>query len=132
MIIETESGGVTNFLRETEQVFMSEFDENFLVLPDEKTIVGRDASDPKKLVLEDITRNHPIEVAKHRNYINTPLYDPETETLLVGDDTGKVVQYVKEAGGITLLTTDTWEWDGSSLRPRWGTSPFSEATIPAK
>ena len=55
-------------------------------------------------MLEDITRNKPSLIAEHGDELNTLLYDPETETLLVGDDTGHVIQYKREeSGGFTFL-----------------------------
>ena len=101
-MIQAEPKTVVPTLRETKQEFGADLENSFIVL-DGKTVVGKDTSQ-KKLVLEDITRNKPSLIAEHGDYITTLLYDPETQTLLVGDDTGHVIQYKREeSGSFTFL-----------------------------
>lgn len=92
-IIQAESGDVIKVLKETRQEFFSHFENNFLVLPDGKTIVGPDGSDKKRLMVEDITQNNPSQVAKHRNIIRNLLYDDKSRTLFAEDDSQHVIQY---------------------------------------
>ena len=101
-MIQAKPGTVISTLRETKQEFRVNSENSFIVL-DGKRVVGRDES-KKKLVLEDITRNKPSLIAEHGDYIQTLLYDPKTETLLVGDSTKHVIQYEREeSGSFTLL-----------------------------
>ena len=65
------------------------------MLPDGQTVIGRDGSDRKRLVMEDIVLQEVSEIGKHGGYICTVLYHDETRSLLVGDHTGHVIQYQK-------------------------------------
>ena len=74
------------------------------MLPDGKTVVGRDESDKKKLMIEDITSNSPAQIGEHKDDIRTLLFDEASKTLLVGDDSGHVLQYKQgESGEFSLL-----------------------------
>ena len=88
---------------QTKNEFSVDHENNFLVLPDGKTIVGCDGSDKKKLVVEDITLQNPREIATHSGFIKTLLFDSATQSLLVGDQSGHVKQYEKQKGSFTLL-----------------------------
>lgn len=76
---------------------------NFLVLPDEETVVGADASDQKKLMMENITKGKPIEIGAHSDVIQTVLFHTPTESLLVGDKSGVVKQYKKKNDSFTMI-----------------------------
>ena len=78
-------------------------ENHFLVLPDGKTVVGPDASDRTKLIMEDITQGNRTEIATHGGIILTLLFDPRTETLLVGDQSRHVKQYKRENKSFTLI-----------------------------
>ena len=93
--MQTESGNTVNFQHESKQKFSAGFENNFLVLPDGKTIVGRDASDLKRLMIEDIQTNQISSIEMHGGSIHTLLYNKKTTSLLVGDYTGHVIQYQK-------------------------------------
>ena len=93
--MQTESGNTVNFQHESKQKFSAGFENNFLVLPDGKTIVGRDASDLKRLMIEDIQTNQISSIEMHGGSIHTLLYNKKTRSLLVGDYTGHVIQYQK-------------------------------------
>ena len=75
----------------------------FLVLPDGRTVIGADASDRTKLIMEDITQGNRTEIATHGGIILTLLFDPRTETLLVGDQSRHVKQYKRENKSFTLV-----------------------------
>ena len=64
-------------------------------MPDGKTIVGRDASNEKKLVAEDITSNAITNIGTLTSSIYTVLYDPKTRSLFAGDYNGHLHQYQK-------------------------------------
>ena len=82
-------------LHQTKNTFRVIYENHFLLLPDRRTIVGADGSDPKKLIFEDITRGNPKQIGKHTGFIYTILFDSVTQTLLVGDGNGHVKQYQK-------------------------------------
>ena len=71
------------------------YENNFLVLPDGKTIIGPDGSDYKKLIMEDITQGNPRQIGTHGGEIYTVLFDSLTQSLVVGDSKGDVKQYKK-------------------------------------
>ena len=82
-------------IHETINEFKAFYGNGFLVLPDAKTVVGADASDPKKLMMEDINQGNPTEIGRHSSWILNVSFDSLTETLLVGDRSGHVKQYKK-------------------------------------
>ena len=94
--MQAESGNTVDIKYESKQKFSAGLENNFLVLPDGKTIVGRDASDSKRLMIEDIQTNQVSCVGMHQNEIRTLLYNEKTRSLLVGDSTGHVIQYQKK------------------------------------
>lgn len=79
------------------------YENDFVVLPDGKTIVGSDGTDPKKLMMEDITKKNPRQIMTHNKEIGTLLFDSLTQSLLVGDGNGHVTQYKKENGSFTMV-----------------------------
>ena len=95
-VIDTASGQVVKVQTESRQKFDATFENNFLVLPDGKTVIGPDAQNEDKLVMEDITTKEVSEIGKHGKFIYTVLYHEESRSLLVGDHTGHVVQYQKK------------------------------------
>lgn len=95
-IIESKSDCNIKINKETAHKFYSNFENNFIFLPDGKTIVGPDASESQNLMKEDISINNPTLIAEYWDTINTILYDPKTKNLFLVDDTKHVVQYKKE------------------------------------
>ena len=93
--MHTQSGNTVNFQNESKQKFIAGLENNFLVLPDGKTVVGSDASDEKRIMMEDIETNQVSCIGEHRSQIYTLLYDQKTRSLLVGDYSGHVIQYQK-------------------------------------
>lgn len=94
-IIEAASESTVSFLHQSKQKFYVYLESNFLVMPDGKTIVGRDASNPKKLFLEDITTNAVRQIGTLTSFICTILYDPKSQSLFAGDGNGHLNQYQK-------------------------------------
>ena len=87
----------------TQNEFYLRNENNFLVLPDAKTVVGADYSDREKLIVEDITLRNPRQIGKHDDVISTVLFDSLTQSLLVGDSSGHVKQYKKENQSFTMV-----------------------------
>ena len=65
------------------------------MIPDGKTVVGRDSSDDKKLVAEDITSNAVTQIGTLSSSIYTVLYEPKSRSLFAGDEHGHLHQYHK-------------------------------------
>ena len=95
LVIETAPGSTVNYQYQSAQTYYLSFESNFLVLPDEKTLVAPFSSNPKLLYSEDITQNNPTQIGTLTNYIYTVLYDEASKTLFAGDDNGYVIQYQK-------------------------------------
>ena len=88
---------------QTRNGFYVYYENNFLVLPDAKTVVGADGSDKKKLIVEDITQGNPTQIGTHGGIIQTVLFDSLTQSLLVGDIYGTLKQYKKEKQSFTMV-----------------------------
>ena len=86
---------VIKIRHQTQDRYWVQFDNHFLVLPDAKTLVGADATDKSKLMIDDITQGNPKQIGKHGSWISTVLFDSLTQSLLVGDIDGHVKQYKK-------------------------------------
>lgn len=91
--MKSESREEINFKNETKNKFWSIFENTFVVLPDEKTIVGVDTKIESTLVVEDMTTNKSASFGKNENYILNLLYDKVSETLFAGDSGGYIKQY---------------------------------------
>ena len=80
---------------QTQNKFYVFLENQFLVLPNAKTVVGADGLDRKKLMIENITERNPTKIGRHSDEILSILFDSLTQTLLVGDRSGHVKQYKK-------------------------------------
>ena len=92
-ILQTDSGETVDMQHQSTLKFYSGLENNFVVLPDGRTVVGPDGSNFKKLVMEDTESSRVSHIATHANYINTLLYHADTGSLLVGDCGGHIVHY---------------------------------------
>lgn len=88
---------------ETQNKFWVKYENHFLVLPDRKTVVGADASDWKKLIIEDITQGNPTQIGTHGCSIITLHFNSLTQSLLVGDLNDEVKQYQKKNGLFSMV-----------------------------
>jgi hypothetical protein len=73
-----------------------DYANQFLVLPDGRTIIGVDWRNKSKLLCEDILRNDPFgctQIGSHLGWILTVYYSVVSRSLFVGDTAGTVVQY---------------------------------------
>lgn len=73
--------------------FGVEYENNFLVLDDAEHVIGVDAKNPKNLILENLSTGEKVKFGGDVDCITTLIYDKNTETLLVGDKDGYVIQY---------------------------------------
>ena len=94
-MVNAANNSTVNLLYETNNTFLVFYENDFLVLPDAKTVVGADESDNKQLIMEDITQGDTTQIGTHSGFIQTLVFDKLTETLLVGDESGRVKQYKK-------------------------------------
>ena len=103
-IIETTSDSPIDFEEQSKQRFCAFSPQNFLVLPDAKTIIGPDASNDKRLVSEDISTHEVTQLGHLSNVIRSVLFDAKTRSLFAADANGQLVQYEKseEDGSFTL------------------------------
>ena len=97
------NGSTIKILHQTQNEFRVEYENNFLVIPDGKTIVGPDGSDRKKLIVENIIQGNPTQIGAHCDKIQTVLFDSLTQSLLVGDLNGHVKQYKKVDQSFTMV-----------------------------
>lgn len=74
-------------------MFYTKNENNFLVLPDGKTIIGVKQLSKNSLLTEDIITNKFTTFGKHDGAISTLLYDKVTDALFAGDIKGHIVQY---------------------------------------
>lgn len=87
----------------TKYEFSACFENNFLVLPGGKTVVGVNGENLSNLIAENIASNKGHTFGNHLGTINTLLYDQITESLLAGDQYGHVVQYKRKGSGFSLV-----------------------------
>ncbi|MEL6803322.1 MAG: hypothetical protein AAFO91_05970 [Bacteroidota bacterium] len=73
------------------------YENSFLVLPDQRTVIGVDALDKRKLLMEDMTRQSPEVIGKFKYPIASVLYDQDTDSLFAADRSGHLTQYRKTA-----------------------------------
>ena len=81
---------------QTKNQFYAYNENNFLVLPDNKTIVGVHNKIAKTLIMEDITTNKASTFGNYEDRIYTLLYDEVTQSLFAGYLTGHVKQYKRD------------------------------------
>ena len=74
-------------------------------MPDGKTIVGRDYSNSKSLVSEDITNNTSSQIGTLSSSIYSVIFDPKTRSLFAGDASGCLHMYQKstDSDSFTLV-----------------------------
>ena len=92
-MVDALPNSIVKIRHEFKNYYYVVYENGFLALPDGKTVVGADASDKKKLMMQDITSKNPKQIGTHSGSIRTLLFDKPTETLLVGDYEGHVKQY---------------------------------------
>ena len=102
-VVNAANYSTVKIRHQTQNRFYVEFENSFLVLPDAKTVIGVDALDKIKLMIEDITRGNPRKIETFYGLISTVLFDSLTQSLLVGDEYGNVKQYKKVNGLFTMV-----------------------------
>lgn len=97
------SGSTVALVNESATQFFVLYETGFTVLPDQKHVIGVDASNGKNLVMEDLQSKSPTQIATHADFIRTVVYNQVTDSLLAGDRKGHVVQYQKTGDSFGLL-----------------------------
>ena len=98
-VVSAEDGAIIQPDHQSKSMFYVRYDSNFTILSDEKTVVGVDyEGDSDVLILENITKYIdssylPIRFGEHKRLIKTILYNKKINALLVGDTSGRVIQY---------------------------------------
>ena len=95
--MKSKSCEKVRFTNQTKNQFFALFENNFLVLPDGKTIVGPDKNNQKTIITEDIITNKATIFGKHEGRIRTLLYDQVTQSLFAGDYCGRIKQYKRSS-----------------------------------
>jgi hypothetical protein len=93
-------GSSLNYVYKSQKSYSVGPENNFLILPDGKTIIGVDASNTNHLFMEDITRSDGSayhQIATHGKHIWSVFYNLISKTIFVGNDGGKVIEYQQEA-----------------------------------
>lgn len=102
-IMKSAPGERVESVYKTKYEFSACFENNFLVLPGGKTVVGVNGENLSNLIAENIASNKGHTFGNHLGTINTLLYDQITESLLAGDQYGHVVQYKRKGSGFSLV-----------------------------
>ena len=85
------------------------FENSFVVMDDCKTVIGVDAKSKQFLIIEDLTYeviSSVIWIKKEIVELNTILYMPDFDTLLVGSDKKDLVQIQEDSRGSWKVTKD--------------------------
>lgn len=94
-ILEAQLGSIVEPDHLTTRSYYAFYEHSFLVLPDQKTVVGVEFTGNRNTILmEDITKqwDHTKMIGTYGHYIYTMTFLPESRTLLVGDHIGNVYQ----------------------------------------
>jgi hypothetical protein len=107
--MSASSGSTLTHVHKSQKIYYAGLENNFLVLPDGKTIIGVDYNNgyPYNLFMEDISRNDSSayrQIATHGTTILSVFYIPISKTLFVGDHNGRAVQYQEGANKETWTT----------------------------
>ena len=98
-ILTANDNQTLNELHKSKGSYYNWLENNFLVLPDEKTLVGV-KSDCYTLQTEDITDNAgPVQIDNQGSSIYSLLFSETTNSLLVGYDNGVAIQYERNSVG---------------------------------
>ena len=92
--------------------FAVKYENQFVVLDDAKHVIGMDARDPSKLILENIENgSNVIFRGTHLSkfYISTLVFDEDTGSLYSGDNYGHVVQYKVNTSNQTCKQVKTYQ-----------------------
>jgi hypothetical protein len=87
-----------------------EYENNFVILPDGKTIIGVEGEYKNNLICEDITKNDKsacgkIEDHGYLNKIHTLFYDTIRKSLFVGNSEGRVIKYQQKESPLSWEKT---------------------------
>lgn len=92
-IFKTQSSKTVSFFSKTKSQFYLNYETNLVILNKGSAIIGIDEKTEVNLVMEIIKENHFQKFGEREDGINTLQYHEKSQTLLVGGDDEKVIQY---------------------------------------
>jgi hypothetical protein len=95
-IFEAGNDTQVKYKDKSKSIFYVWLEDNFLILPDQKTVIGVDQAQTG-LIMEDITNQAmdyaPLKFGKHKGNILTLTFVEELNMLLAGDSGNELIQY---------------------------------------
>ena len=92
-IIQKQSYGPVYADRESKSHFGVEFENNFLLSDDGHYLIAPDASDGRRILVEDLRKGSWFRFGENKKVILTLFFDEDSRTLLAGDRNGHLVEY---------------------------------------
>ena len=69
------------------------YENSFVLSDDGRHVIGPDASDARRILVEDLSTGASFGFGENQNTIYTLFFDQDSRTLLAGDDDGHLVEY---------------------------------------
>jgi hypothetical protein len=104
-------GATINHVHQSQKKYWVEFENNFLVLPDGKTVIGSEGGEYKNLICEDITKNDASAyslIATHGDDIDSVFYNAVSKSLFVGDQNKVVIEYEEKENNLSWRETKNY------------------------
>ena len=79
--------------RESKCQFGVSYENNFVLSDDGKYVIGPDASDVRRILVEDLSTGASFGIGENQSDIETLFFDQDPRTLLSGDRSGHLVEY---------------------------------------
>jgi hypothetical protein len=105
------SGATINHIHQSQKKYWVQFENNFLLLPDGKTIIGSEGGNRKNLICEDITKNDSSAyslIATHGGDIDSVFYNAVSKSLFVGDCDNAVIEYEEKGNKLSWRETKNY------------------------
>ena len=79
--------------RESKCLFGVEYQNNFILSDDGRYVIGPDAGDGRRILVEDLSTGSWFGFGENEHAIQTLCFDQDSRTLLAGDYDGHLVEY---------------------------------------
>ena len=79
--------------RESKCLFGVLYENNFVLSDDGRHVIGPDASDTRRILVEDLSTGASFGFGENQGDIHTLFFDQDSRTLLAGDADGHLVEY---------------------------------------
>jgi hypothetical protein len=109
--MDASLGATINHVHRSQKNFYVYFENNFLVLPDGKTIIGSEGGNRTNLICEDITKNDSSAyslISTHGGTIESVFYNAVSKSLFVGDDDDVVIEYEEKENNLSWRGTKNY------------------------